>query len=171
MSSDVSEIILENIPGALTVTRAHEINDRNGTDFWVEHCTGRHLSIDLKSRRIDYKKDDLALETWSVIEKEKVGWTRDETKRCDYIMWFWQDTKRWAIVPFPLLCRVFIANWMQWREEFKWARQETTDKGVYHSECVFVPRRQIWAAIYRRYSGNIAACEPGCFCPHCRGEV
>ena len=38
---------------------------------------------------------DIALETWSVIEKLKIGWTRDLNKRSDYVLWFWLDTKRW----------------------------------------------------------------------------
>jgi len=150
----VTAILLDNIPGALNVHAAHEINDRNGTDYWVEHARGEHLSVDVKVRSKDYKalagEDDLALETWSVVERDVPGWTRDETKRTDYILWFWSDTGRWCLVPFAMLCAVFQENWREWSRRFKTRRQSTPDRG-YQSECVFVERRSVWAAIYRRF--------------------
>jgi ribose-phosphate pyrophosphokinase len=38
--------------------------------------------------------DDLALETWSVIEKQVIGWTRNQSKMTDYVLWFWRDRRR-----------------------------------------------------------------------------
>src|SRR3990167_1888673 len=88
--ASVETIILANLPGACSVTSSHKTNDRNGTDWWVEIQGGHHLSVDAKVREEDWaakpapqKADDLALETWSVIERNKVGWTRDRTKRTD----------------------------------------------------------------------------------------
>lgn len=154
--ASIESIIMGNIAGALAVHKANEKNDRSGTDWWVEHVAGRHLSVDAKVRDEDWrakdeKFDDLALETWSVVEKKKVGWTRDENKRCDYILWLWKDTGRWCMLPFPMLCTVFSDNWQEWREKYKNAQQFTKDHGGYHSECVFVPRRDVWAEIYKRF--------------------
>jgi hypothetical protein len=49
---------------------------------------------------------------------------------------------------------VFELNWQAWREQHK-TRQQFTPRqsGGYHSECVFVPRREVWAEIYRTFGG------------------
>lgn len=156
-NSSVKDILLNNIPGACSVNSAHLSNDKNGTDWWVEHSSGKHMSVDCKVRSEDYAKkgyDDLALETWSVCEKNVVGWTRKTDKRTDYVLWLWTDTGRWCLIPFPFLCKVFETNWHEWLAEYKNARQKTTTQyGGYHSECVFVPRRVVWKAIYETFSG------------------
>lgn len=149
------------IPGACKAFSAHEANDRNGTDWWVEHRSGRFLSIDCKVREVDWaathpREDDLALETWSVVEKRVVGWTRNGNKRSDYILWLWMDTGRWCLVPFPMLCRVMELYWQRWVHYYK-TRQQFTKARNYHSECVFVPRREVWAKIYSAYAGRLAA--------------
>jgi hypothetical protein len=167
MSQGVSEnksigtILLSNIPGALNTYPAHEANDRNGTDWWVEREMGRWLSVDCKVREEDWSikrtpKDDLALETWSVVEQNIPGWTRDSKKQTDYVLWLWKDTGRWCLVPFVMLCAVFQENWMDWKKQYQTDRQYTTrhNGASYHSECVFVPRRVVWATIYRRFSGQ-----------------
>lgn len=152
----VESILLANIPGALSVTKSHMLNDKNGTDWWVEHNTGRHLSIDAKVRDMDWaathpNDDDLALETWSVVDK-KVGWTRDASKRCDYVLWLWKDTGRWCLIPFPMLCKVFSDNWKTWKKTYKTKQQHTPNFGGYHSECTFVPRDVLWREIYKLYA-------------------
>lgn len=160
-NADVRTILLAEIPGAVNVSQAASVNDRQGVDWWVEMSTARHLAVDAKVREQDWAAthpgdDDLALETWSVVEQQVIGWTRDPSKRCDYVLWLWSDTGRFCLVPFPMLCRVFIENWQQWARRFKTARQHTPrGSGGYHSECVFVPRRELWSAIYRRFAGNI----------------
>lgn len=157
-SRDIERLLLEEIPGAVNAHRAHTSNDKNGTDWWVEHRSGKHLSIDCKIRTEDFLKsrgkDDLALETWSVLNR-KVGWTRDENKRGDYILWLWTDTGRWCLVSFPMLCRVFQKKWEEWSRQYMLRQQETEDPaGNWKSECVFVPRHEVWAEIYRAFSGN-----------------
>lgn len=159
-SASIERILIENICGAVGVNKAATVNDRSGTDWWVEHCTGRHLSVDAKVRKEDWAashpdEDDLALETWSVVEKEVIGWTRDQTKRCDFVIWLWTDSGRWCLLPFPMLCKVFQVKWQHWSAKFKTRRQFTPQFGGYHSECVFVPRREIWAEMYKHYSGQL----------------
>lgn len=155
-------ILLRNIPGALRVERAEKKDDRNGTDYWVHHARGKPYSVDIKSRDEDWSMkpapntaDDLALETWSVIEARSIGWTRNEQKATDYILWYWQDSGRWCLVPFAMLCAVFQDFWRAWRKEFKTCVQKST-KGAreWHSECVFVPRHLMWKSIYERFSGR-----------------
>ena len=121
---------------------------------------GKMLGVDAKVREIDWaathpEEDDLALETWSVIEKQKVGWTRDESKRCDYILWLWTDSKRFCLVPFPMLCAAFKVRWREWKKIYKVRQQKTPwHGGEYHSECVFVDRNEVWREIYRQCNGQ-----------------
>jgi len=159
VSKDIIGILISNIPAAVAAYPAHESNDRNGTDWWVELRTGKHLAIDCKVRSTDWTvrndpQDDLALETWSVMEKQIVGWTRDQNKRTDYVLFFWGDTGRWCLLSFPMLCRVFETKWREWEWQYKTAQQYTPNAGGgYHSQCVFVPRREVWSEIYRQFGG------------------
>ncbi len=158
-TKDINAILLGNIPGAIWVKKANEGDDRSGTDYWVYHERGEPYSVDVKVREEDWsiknaRFDDLALETWSVVEKQVIGWTRNQSKMTDFILWFWKDTGRWCLVPFSMLCAVFQEMWETWRAQFKTDQQFTPrSNGGYHSECVFVPRREVWAKIYKRYGG------------------
>lgn len=152
--SGVESILMQQIPGATAVVRATKADDRNGTDYWVHRGENVPLSVDAKVRSIDYAtrgEDDLALEVWSVKEQCIPGWSRNPNKRTDYILWLWQDTGRWCLVPFPMLCAVFEDNFLDWYLDYRTATQSTPERG-YHSECVFVPRRVVWAAIYERFA-------------------
>ena len=151
-NANVTEILMREIPSAVSVTPAHSSNDRNGTDWWVE-CRGRsHLAVDAKVRERPWT-GDLALETWSVVEFKKPGWTRDRNKRTDYIFWLWSDG-RWCLVPFQLLLGAFEVKWESWSAKYKTAYQTTrSSTGSWQSQCVFVPVRDVWAEIYRRFSG------------------
>src|SRR3990167_2660526 len=85
VSRNVEDIIKRVISGVVGVHKAALSNDKNGVDYWAETSTGQHLAIDVKIRATDFfkfGKDDLALETWSDIEKKRVGWTLDANKKC-----------------------------------------------------------------------------------------
>lgn len=169
--ADVDGILLDNIPGAKAVEKATVEQDRSGTDYWVLHARGDPLSIDVKARNTDFAlrgQDDLALEIWSVVDAVdasgrpldrhgKVGWTRDVTKRTDYVLWLWRDTGRFCLVPFMMLCRVFLDKWREWSGHYKSPRQftPTAGGGGWYSQCVFVPRREVWAAIYRAFGDGL----------------
>lgn len=159
-TKDVQNILLGYIPGACKAFKAGKENDRSGVDWWVEHNSGKFLGIDCKIRTGDYsvkdkRKDDLALEIWSVVEKQIPGWTLQESKRTDYVLWVWMDTGRWCLVPFLMLSTVFKLFKDEWRLTYQWNRQRTIGNDRdYHSECVFVPRREVWAKIYEIYSGH-----------------
>jgi len=157
MSAGVAlgEMLVNAIPGGLRAIQALPVNDRQGVDWWVETAAGERVGVDCKIREVDplqkFGKDDLALETWSVIENNTVGWTLNDTKRTDYVLWIWKDTGRWCLVPFLLLVRAFKANKEKWIQKFQVAKQNT--EGKYHSECVFVPRKEVWREIYRQSHG------------------
>ncbi len=152
-SLSVDGILMSAIAGAARVRQASPGEDRDGTDWWVDLVDGHSLSVDLKARAEDWSvrgEDDLALETWSVVEKQAPGWTLDLKKRTDYVLWWWQDTGRWCLVPFAMLRTVFFELAPEWRKRYRVCRQDTA--GQWHSECIFVPRRVVWAAIYRRFA-------------------
>ena len=149
----VETILRNRIPDCVAVVRADADHDRNGTDHWaVRPDPLPPLSIDLKARAEDWAPrgdDDLALETWSVIG-QKLGWTRDTSKRTDYILWYWADTKRFCILPFHPLCRMFRLHMDEWCATYKVCRQ---DSGLWRSECVFVPRMVVQEAVWRWQNG------------------
>jgi len=159
MNATIDEILLGAIPGATGTRAPTPAEDRGGTDRWVDQFSGDALSVNLKARQEDWAAkrgaDDLALEVWSVVEKRIPGWTRDARKRTDYVLWYWQDTGRWCLLSFPMLCAVFVANLSDWCSRYQTARQRTD--GRYQSECVFVPRLVVWRAIYDRFGGKAAA--------------
>lgn len=137
-------ILLDRIPGAVAVEPAGRSDDKSGTDYWVKRRPPlRPLSVDVKVREHDWAeegRDDLALETWSVLG-EKPGWTRDDSKATDYVLWFWRDTGRFVLLPFPALCRAFRSHWLEWATRYGVHRQSTNSRGrSWVSECVFVPR-------------------------------
>lgn len=156
-TADVTQILLDEIPGSVRVDRARPSEDRNGIDWWVIMSGGRRpLGVDLKWRSKDYGQDDLALETWSVIERNIPGWTRDQNKHTDYVLWLFDGAPgRFCLFPFPMLCAVFQRRWAGWWERYKHSQQQTplSNGHAYHSECVFVPIREIWREIYRTFSG------------------
>lgn len=157
-SSDlvVKDLLLKMFPGATSARSTTLIEDRSGIDISLLYGK-RELSFDVKFRDLDpvdrYGIDDLALETWSVVETSKVGWTRDSSKRSDYVLWYFTSSGRWALLPFPLLCTIFSENWQKWRNQYRHAVQES-NKGEWHSECVFVPQQVIWDAILARFTGR-----------------
>lgn len=159
VDADVREILLREIPGAVDVEQADYADDFCGVDWWVSMPRGDKLGVDCKVRRQDFAlrgEDDLALELWSVVEGKIPGWSVDKKKRTDYILWLWRETGRWCLVPFRMLLAVSLENREKWASTYKTRRQLTLNHprhGDYHSECVFVPRREVWGAIYRKFAG------------------
>lgn len=157
----VKAIIFDKFLGAEHVYKASTQDDKKGIDFWVECSNRNSVKVDCKIRKHDFAlegADVIAIETWSNVENLIPGWSRDFNKKTDYILWYWIDTERSVIVPFPLLCKVVYENWMHWSATYQLARQETKFKNSdksYHSECVFVPRLEVWKQIFNVFGGNL----------------
>lgn len=154
----IADILLVAIPQAIAVQESSLAEDRAGIDWWVTLRNGQRLGIDVKVRSEDYAargEDDLALETLSVVQPRKIGWTLDTAKRSDRILWWWQDTGRWCLLPFPELREVFSVHEHLWADEYR--RRITRSKinnETYHSEYIFVPRKVVWRAIYNQFGGD-----------------
>lgn len=152
LNEGIEEILVSRLPGCCSVVRADKASDINGTDYWAIRQDLPPLSVDVKVRAEDYKlkgHDDLALETWSKVN-EKIGWTRDITKRTDFILWYWTDTGRFVLVSFPELCCVFNKYWRDWYGKYKHAVQSSGD---WTSECLFVPRTVLMERIMAWHTG------------------
>lgn len=160
-SCDVLEILRLRLPGCVDAVSTSTEIDRTGVDWLATLLSGRVVGVDVKTRDKDYLRfghDDVALETWSVIGS-RVGWTRDESKVCEWVLWVWKDTGRFFLVPFLPLCCVFAQRWEDWSEIYKKAIQRTPSTSKfksYQSECVFVPRSVIVDAIADWYGGTLA---------------
>lgn len=177
-NSFIRQKLLDIVPGAIRVEKANLPDDKDGTDWWV-HILRRPapLSFDCKVREEDcrkYNKDDLALETWAAMHPaldepvdnpqkfvgDKRGWTLDVSKRTDFVLWLWKDTKRWCVFPFIPLLHRFIKNQHVWTAEYGPPKRQytpydpETGRGDYHSECIFVPRLVVWRSIYNVYGGE-----------------
>ncbi len=150
------------IPGFIRVRKAAAINDRSGVDYYIERSGLFSLAVDLKAREEDYsvklppfRADDLALETFSDLDRGVIGWTRNASKAADYILWFWKDTGRFFIVPFPPLCCVFQRYWEPWCKKYGTHIQTSLEgRRKWRSECVYVPREVVVETIGRWHGGH-----------------
>lgn len=158
-SCDVRQILMERLPGCVDAYSTDTDVDRTGVDWIAKLSSGRECNVDVKMRERDcqaFGNDDVALETWSVVNKA-VGWTRDESKACEWVLWVWKDTGRFLLVPFLPLCGVFSHKWQEWRIIYG-ARQQITkcDGRRWQSECVFVPRVVVLDSLVQWFGGSVA---------------
>jgi len=144
--NDIEQVLIKRYK-ALNVFTAHLSNDKQGIDMWVE-TNGKCVGVDAKVRQKDFGFGDVALEDYSVIEKDIPGWTVDPNKKTDLILFYWANNKRSWLVDFKKLRAATIDNIEKWRVEYKVAKQQTNTKyGHYTSSCVFVPITVIKSAI------------------------
>ena len=158
LNEGIEDILKSRLPGCCDVVKADKTSDKNGTDYWAIRQELPPLSVDVKIRSEDYKlkgHDDLALEIWSKLN-ERVGWTRDMTKRTDFILWYWTDTGRFVLVSFPVLCCVFMKYWQIWYGLYKHAIQNS---GGWQSECIFVPRETVMDRVMAWHTGIMSVKE------------
>ncbi len=139
-------------PTCKDVAKTSEAQDRAGTDYVITLRRGAQLRVDAKSRdtgcsRYWRRGPEVALEIWNVRpggkyrmpqDRAKVGWTLDEAKEIDLILFTFDPGDHiFAYVrPLPLLREAFRRNFGGWRKEYRTAPQ---DSHRWESECVFVP--------------------------------
>ena len=163
--NSIDAFIRENFSGVSEIKRASTADDKKGTDYWITLKSGKKYSVDVKIReedfsRIDKTQDDLALELWSVLYV-KPGWTRDENKATDFVLWYWIDTGRTCMVSFPFLCAAFKQNMGIWIGKYTDSVFEQVtvnpDQSEYVSQCIFVPRLVVLQAINDKFGGGSLA--------------
>lgn len=87
--------------------------------------------------------------------RQKPGWTIDDAKRTDLIMYTWphdSGRRHWTI-PFPLLCAASLKNWREWAMRYG---ELPTHNNDYLTLNVYVPRIVIIEAITEFTSGVLA---------------
>lgn len=148
------------IPGCERIIRANTSEDRQGTDYWAirKRYTGhpplRWISFDVKHRSYcpieKWKSDDACIEYCSVHrngECQSPGWTIDERKRTDYIVYTWPygvNGRRYWIVPYHPLNIAAQINLGQWMQIYKTGK---ADNEGYVTLSVYPPRRVIAKAM------------------------
>lgn len=159
---DQRDVIALCIPNVQQVIRATQSEDRQGTDFWAILRSGHQLSVDIKVRETDpldrFGLDDLLIEWRSSEEAGAPGWTVDPNKRTDYVLYWFESTKRYALLPFPLLHAVAVANEALWSDRFGVRRSYSSRDGrTWTTTWSPVPRPVIWRAVYELSNGARAA--------------
>lgn len=163
--------LVADIPGATGIRRAVEHDDRQGTDYWIDRAHDLPpISVDVKHREFcpieRFGSDDACIETCSVYDgrprspwldmnRRKIGWTLDPSKRTDLIVYTWTkgDARRFWILYFPHLCRASRSNWRAWAAQYGERPALNPD---YCTLSVYPPRHVIAEAIRRLTSGEVA---------------
>lgn len=150
----IQDILLREIVDAKNAYRSgvDSQDDIDGIDWFIE-TNAKTIACDVKYRKKDYCNNDIVLEIWSNFEKQRVGWSLDSTKKSDIILWYFCDTKRYEIFPFPILSRVFQRHLELWKRRYKIINQKTidhrrNDQSHYHSQAIIVPIHAIVGGIH-----------------------
>jgi hypothetical protein len=157
------------LEGCVTVTASTVEMDKLGVDYIAALRGGANVLIDAKARRAGASKqqgwtfDDplLAIEKWSVVpggkyavERGKTGWTLDESKITDMILYTFDpaDSRTRFLLPFHNL-RMAARRFMnQWASRFG---LRTQDNGRYESQCIFVPSSEVILAMETTYTATV----------------
>ncbi len=150
------------LSGCVLVESTCKELDMLGIDFIAKLRGGAILNVDVKRRAKGVSRHwkpsptgeiepELTLEYWSVCPKDgqggKVGWTLDESKLTDYILYVFDpaDTQEAFLLPFQLLRIAFRKNLKQWGESFRVGKCSTESR--YETESYFVPAWCVLEAI------------------------
>jgi hypothetical protein len=155
--------LLATIPNATGArrTESSSIDDRSGTDLWIDRRGLPSVSVDFKHRERNY--DDICIETWSVDRPGKkpiIGWTMDRDKRTDLVVYTWPTetaARRFWIAWFPFLCRAAWRNARGWAVRFPYRSTSSQDdlRGFYRTWFVCVPREVVELAMREIMQGQI----------------
>lgn len=153
----VRKAIRAQFPDVLAIHKAHLENDKRGIDYWLEFAGGKMETLDVKVRQKDFSlrgdKDNICLELTSDEGRGKPGWTLDEAKLTDWVLFYWEDSGRAEIYPARMVRGALQAKRTEWEATKKTAGQVTrTDVRDYMSRSIFVSGRDIWRAMFERYA-------------------
>lgn len=143
-------------PTCAGIAKTSQAEDKAGTDYVITLRRGARLKVDAKSRNPGCRQfwkagPEVALEVWAVMpggrfntphEKRKTGWTLDESKEIDLILFTFDpaDHQFAYVRALPLLRETFRRNYGEWYAEYRHELQTTRMGSLfYQSECLFVP--------------------------------
>lgn len=153
----VREAVRKQFPDVLAIHKAHVENDKRGIDYWLEFAGGKMETLDVKIREKDWAlrgdKDNICLELASDEGRGKPGWSLDETKLTDWVLFYWEESGHAEIYPARMVRGALQAKRKEWESTKKTAGQVTrTDMREYMSRSIFVSGRDIWRAMFERYA-------------------
>ena len=150
--------ILSLLDGCVSVESASVALDKQGVDYVATLRRGSEVFIDAKSRergcsRFWNGNPELAIERWSVMPggkysqaSPKTGWTLDEAKKTDMILYTFDpsDCDIAFLFPFQSLRIAARRNITEWERRFK---VDVQDSGSWQSQAVFVPAPDVITAV------------------------
>jgi len=162
-----AETIRSMIPGCVSVEQATVELDRKGIDFIATLRRGATINVDIKARAAGVSRywraaplygvvapePELTIEIWSMMPHNgrpgKAGWTLDESKLTDYVLYLFDatDTHEAFLLPFQLLRMATVRNLDAWRAASPPRHCETNggpDNGGWRTQSIFI---QAWAVI------------------------
>ena len=154
LDSDI-DTIKKILLGTTYVEKSSTDLDKMGVDFIATLRGGAQVFIDVKTRQDGCSKywngePEVAIEKWSAIpnklSKGKVGWTLDEKKLCDMIMYTFpkNDCNKVFLLGFQTLRIATRLNIESWYGKYKVGVQNS---GNWKSEAVFVPISVVFKAM------------------------
>lgn len=167
-----TETIRQMIAGCVSVRPTETAMDKQGVDYIARLRGGAELLIDAKTRRPGCRRywrgePDLALEKWSVRpggkfntqrNYAKTGWSLDETKNVDYILFTFHPSDSTVVYLFAyqLLRMAFVENIVTWYNEYKVDIQQSVSGNTrWESEAVFVPASVVFSAVNKVSQGKL----------------
>jgi len=149
-----------------SVTISRKLSEeRKGIDFSVHLKTGKRIKIDLKHREKGASKywqngPEIALEIWSIKpnsyyyytneepERQQIGWSLDDSKETDFILYTFDDIEEKYMISFELLKNALKKNGKSWIKNYKYVEQ-TTHSGMntWKSSVLFLPVKVLLSAI------------------------
>lgn len=159
---DVS-LLKIHLPHCTDIRKTDTEQDKKGVDYIATLKGGAEVLIDAKTRTPGSKKywkngeAELALETWSVVDK-KLGWTLNDKTEVDYILYTFSPAEwdKYYFFPFQLLRKAFISNGKQWQSVYGKKIQYTRSNTVsWCSEAIFVPASVVVRAVSDTLHGDM----------------
>ena len=158
------------LTGCVSVEPAPAHLDKQGVDYIATLRRGATVYVDAKtrargcSRYWQTGRPELAIEIWSVMpggkyetpySRAKVGWTLDESKITDMVMYTWDESDCTVayLLSFQTL-RMAAANHVAtWRRQYK---VDIQDSHEWESQAVFVPADVVQDAMRQAQEFEIA---------------
>lgn len=146
------QILKSYIPHCVEIRKSNLVEDRNGVDYVAILKGGSKILIDAKTREKGAKRfwkrnePELALEVYSVVENNKIGWTLNTSSNVDYILYTFDkdDSNDFYFLPFQMLRKAFLENGKKWKNEYG-IKNQASD--TWHSSAIFVPASKVINAI------------------------
>lgn len=156
------------IPCCASVTKTSNDKDRSGVDYIAKLESGRLIGIDAKARETrpggiarfwKHGSPEVALEIWSVMEQRVNGWTCDDRKQTEMVLFTFdpKDCTDAYLIGYQGLRLAFRKYLHEWMTRYRHPKQRTSRPygPPYTSQCIFVPIDEVHRAIASASRGKL----------------